>query len=703
MLVLCKISAVSKLQEILDDISKSLSDRQKSQQARFSNLIHLGSTSSKLDSSTSPGSKPGQLKKRPVIEKKNTVSSIPEITENNAQIHTESKRREIKKPTIVGKSVKGSAAQAMMQRRARARTTITPSAKVIGGNNVSSQRQQPQRQQKTSTNSQSEKEKKNKNTQEGLNFLPPSLLKDLLSLQSFTSSLSLRRISSFGLNQSLFCNWFMNLSGKELSFRSIDLILGYANAVRSTVFPLVQSAVSNPVPFLLYLAKSAFAHSSHIAVPKLGDVNNPAIYVMKQIMTSKHFKIHLIHELSIVDTRGGLGKIGRCKTWMFIASCTNSKPWAKESNNAGLRCTRYDQRKREKDSCKIKSAIDMALIVLHPPLKMFMFSLNILRRIIIGEAQELKAISPPSLLREVLSVFPPQIQTKHGIGSWYRLLHRNLSWEIGSTGKHSIDALLKQLASKGIMYEPEVKDCSSEEFCICGHVRCDFKDTHFFLNVKDRQPGGNVILDLYVLCCTRGSVLEKAIFVDGSPYAKMLSTHILDIAMTTIKRLLKESADNIDRDAIWRKCSINAKSLPRDGKKQKQISFSEIEELFALCTVKQLLELDPRMSEVFVIEVRDLGLRISEFIKILQINSHFQNYFEIDAAEEEKRTFLFYIEEQNVFLYLEATDEDLLSCKFIEHQRISEQSDASKSRLTESLELFVSTALSWIFDSPPCF
>ena len=155
-------SATSKLLEILDDFTKSQLDRQKKQLSRFSNLKHFGSLSSKVDALASASSRPGHSKKRPVVDKKNKVSSIPEAAESNAQMKTDLKRRDIKKPTIVGKSVKGSAAQAMIQHRARARTTRTPSAKVIGGSSTSSQRQQPQRHKKTSASFQSEKDKKNR-------------------------------------------------------------------------------------------------------------------------------------------------------------------------------------------------------------------------------------------------------------------------------------------------------------------------------------------------------------------------------------------------------------------------------------------------------------------------------------------------------------------------------------------------------------
>eukprot|EP01083_Nonionella_stella_P196178 722027_1 len=345
----------------------------------------------------------------------------------------------------------------------------------------------------------------------------------------------------------------------------------------------------------------------------------------------------------------------------------------------------------------------MALIVLYPPLKMFMFSLNILRRVatcqVVDEANQ---VSAPLLLRETMSLYPTHIQTKNGIGAWYRLLHRQVVWEKGSTGAYSIDTLLKQLISDTSIYGHNISNCTKGEFCISGHVPCDFEDTHFFLCVNKRRTDESVDLDLFVLCCTRGETLEKVVFEDGSPLAKILSSHLLDIAVSTIRGLFKVAADDLNREHLWKKVGKSDRGLTRakEDKRHMECSREEMNDLLKLSIQHPLSSLDPRLAEVSVDEVRELNLKTSDLMEYFTQDPCVHHYFVLDASEGRDKAYLFYMDKQQIFLHVAIDNvERLVSSKFVGRQRSFDQTNAAKPNYLEAAERFAVATLSWIWDS----
>jgi hypothetical protein len=473
----------TKLKEIHNDFSKQTTERSKLQQSRH---YQQPIDSVKMDVAVTPTPTIRGSRRVSNNVERQQVASIPEGNEP-VSTNKQKKIRSILIPTIVGKSVKGSAYQAQLHSRARARSSTSKT--VQGRSNsqrISNQKGKDNSGSKTSSKSSTSQQEKDKVSEEEQNYLPPPLKKLFMALQSILAAKSLRRSHTIGLHQSMLLSWFLDSEGKELPFLSMDTILRYATALQTITFPLVPSAVTNPIPFILYFAKTAFPdHTKNINISKnfvwnnkkaTGNLEKSTIYLMQRIMSTKSSNVYLMHEISVVHLKG-IGKVGKCRSWTFIGNknAKDFKNWIKDSNqrNFNKKNSIYH---REKDSNKVTQVSTLSLMALHPSLKMFMFALNILRRFARGDIDV--SISPTQLLHETMSNFPTNIQLRNRIGHWYRLLKRTVLWGKDIAEKLlSFEKILKHVCSEPNTYEMAV--CAKDELCFSGSVPCEIKDGEF--------------------------------------------------------------------------------------------------------------------------------------------------------------------------------------------------------------------------------
>lgn len=496
-MIICE-SIDLKMKEIHHDFTKQTNERIKVLRSRYNFMQSIGSV--KVDVSAPSTLAIRTSRRIPSNTERPQVASIPEENEA-APINKEKKKRSILIPTIVGKSVKGSAYQAQLHRRASARVG---SSKIVQGRSTS-QRVSTQKGRDTGTKSSSKptasssksflsaskspssNQEKEKKGEEERNYLPPLLKKHFTTLQSFVTAKALRRSQSYRLYQSMILNYFLDLEGKELPFLSMDTITRYGTALQTTIFPLVPCAVADPTLFLLYFAKNAFQDPSKTVtlsknfvwnaqnLKTTGNVEKTTIFFMQKMMCTTSSDVYLIHELSAIRLKF-IGKVGKCRSWVYIGESKTKdfknllKDSTKSSRNRPSKDTIY---RREKESNKVIQMSHLALAALQPNMKMFMFALNMLRRCSKGDIDT--KISPAQLLRETMFTFPPNIQLKNRVGYWYRLLKRTIFLDKAIIGEVlSLEKILKQLCSEPDAYDIVV--CSNDDLCLSTSVPCDFKD-----------------------------------------------------------------------------------------------------------------------------------------------------------------------------------------------------------------------------------
>jgi len=482
MLTLSLSSISSKIEEITVNVDKWNSERYKKQQIRH--FKHL-CVSVKPDVSLVPTNNLRNSRRSLANTDMARQASIPEGRASSPPSKEQKQKRSILIPTIVGTSVKGSAQQALMHSRQRARANTK---RAIPTKPVSQRIRETSSSKSTTKIQTSSQHEHITKPQEPRNYLPPSLQKEMISLQDFFTNKSLRLSQTVGISQTMFVSWLTNSAGKEMSFLAMETILHYATALNTTMFPLVASAVANPIPFILYFAEKAFLDSSKTTTLSknfvwnknkvTGDLDCPSLYVMQKLMSSNHFDAFLIHEISVKHLKG-IGKIGTCRSWIFTSQkdVRNMKAWAKGISIRASSASRkkYDVLRREKESLKILKASQFATLFLQPKLKMFMFTLNMLRGIAKGNLDPNTSTS--QLLRETIVTYPNTIQQKSSIGYWYRFLNRHVLWDTDIVDNDSFEHVLRSILSKPRTYD--IVNCTKDDICISGSVPCDFKDGKF--------------------------------------------------------------------------------------------------------------------------------------------------------------------------------------------------------------------------------
>ena len=470
----------SKLNDIFNEYE--LQRKPKFESVQFKSLFKYKRNVQDIQSSKGPmNTKQSRIQSTRRIISSGTIPSVPVsvIREENTK-KSERGTKSILMPTIVGKSIQGSAQQALLASRARARVTPKLSSKKSHKDAPSN----PKAVVKA-------RDGHAQDTEESI-FFPPNLRKEFLALQMFIVARSLQHQVCWAMFQQLYSSWIVQLEGKELPFRSIETIVGHSISIGVKIFPISPLATSNPVPFFLYFLKSSFPNFCESTVMTIsknfvwnskhvtGDVSRPIIFAMKKIWDKKGRSMYLMHEISFVKIRrvGQILKLGSCRSWILMGSSDRSF-LGNIINNVGafnnVNHRRFDGKKLRKDALRIQRYGMKCSKILQPSLLSFMFSINILRRAAMGHLDQDYPVSPPALLREIMSIFPFSIQTNSIVGCWYRLISRIVPCSLDGTDFKSVQELLSYTRSQRDIYG--IVDCTILELCLSGHVDCEIKDS----------------------------------------------------------------------------------------------------------------------------------------------------------------------------------------------------------------------------------
>jgi hypothetical protein len=672
-------SIKSKLEEIHSDVDKNYLQKTKLYRSRYFKRLPFPSNAENnvAASSNIRGTRRAQVK-----TEKQSVNSIPEERISSPP-STDEKKRSIMIPTIVGKSVKGSAQQALLHSRQRAR--VNP--KIVSNAKFNSQKGRDhsatKSATKSSTNSQQEKFVR---PAEIRNYLPAQLHKDVLSLLALTVSNSLRGSQTTGLYQSIFGNWFLSLNGKEMSFLAMESILRNATAIKTITFPLVSSAIERPIPFILYFARNMFPETITIISRNfvIDDANreviNPSIFIMHRVMKGGHFQTNAIHEIGIKAVQG-FGNLGIVRSWL-ISTATDIRRKLRDvglDDSDAIFRRKNTIQNREAESSGLCKISHVALLCLQPQLMMFMFSVNFLRQAVKGNINQ--SISTVNILHDIVTVFPSNIQRKKKIGVWYRLLHRTLRCKDALDMCENVENTLSFIASKAQVYG--VVDCSKEQICITGPVVTYrkrsisssvesriYKDltpqsksylppsVDFFVHIGTDCAEDKLLLEIFALCYTKGITLERYIFEDGSPFAKTMSDYILDLTEATVCDLFQRASADMKRISLWNKYAVAHQAKEKKGCSSICLH-QELQDLISLSFSRELSELDSRLMEI--VSLTEVGLAVRDLIHAIIEDETVHHYYVFENRKDDNVAYLLYIRKVNIFIVFYINEQTTLS------------------------------------------
>lgn len=202
---------------------------------------------------------------------------------------------------------------------------------------------------------------------------------------------------------------------------------------------------------------------------------------------------------------------------------------------------------------------------------------------------------------------------------------------------------------------------------------------------------------IFVLCCTRGTTLERHIFEDGSPFALKLSDQLLNIAEDTFHALCETASADMNRDTLWGKYSSVLKPIDKMGCST-ICSLDELKDLQSLSFVMELSDLDPRLMEIMALE--EVELEVPDLLKVIYGYERFHHYYLFDGQDGKKRTYLIYTDKINIFVLIEL-DENyvIVTFRLIGRCGTKVDTDILKTSFNEMTEVICTLVLGWIWEN----
>lgn len=710
-------SIKSKLEEIHSDNEKRYVQKTKLYRSRYFKRLPVVC---KLDSNVSSSANVTGSRRAQVKTEIPNINTIPEERVSNPP-RTEEKKRNIMIPTIVGKSVKGSAQQALLHSRQRARVN----RKVVSTTKLNAQKGRDNASKSATKSSGNSQVEKNVRPADNRNYLPAQLHKDVLPLLALISDKSLRGSQATGLYQSIFGNWIVRLNGKELSFLAMESILQNATAIKATMFSLVSSAVERPIPFMLYFVRNMFPEPNTILARNFvlddstRDISNPSIFVMHRVVNETHFQTYVIHEVGI-KTIQGFRKLGCVRSWLISTATEKSRNFLDVGlNDSGVILRRKHRiYTREAESNNITKVSHLALLCLQPQLKMFMFSVNLLRQIVRGKID--RDISTIKLLHEIIAVFPNNIQQKKQVGAWYRLLHRTIDCYEAIHLSENVEKILRFIASQPQVYG--IVNCSKERICLAGPV-VTFKkhglssslqlhtfnmltpqsekylppSVNFFIHLGPNCTENQLVLEIFALCSMKGISLERYVFEDSSPFAKKMSDYILDATEATVCDLFLRASADMKRESLWNKYAV-----AHQAKEKKCCSsmclYHELQDLISLSFARKLSEIDPRLQEI--VSLSEVDLEFCDLIHAIIEDERIHHYYVFEGQNNDNIVYLLYTKQVDIFVVFVINDEKKLStCTIIGRNGTNLDTNDNDESIRFAVDLIGTITFRWIWNN----
>lgn len=321
------------------------------------------------------------------------ITTVSEVSSSKGA----SKSTAILMPTIVGKSVKGAAMQAVAMSRARARASTSRPSNVTTVAKPNTGNPPPKVVRTSSWKTRNDKPNTRAEKQDNIEimkYLPPSLAKEYMGAHNIIAKYSVPGFAASNILQKVFISWLPKFKGKQIHTFAMEFITLHANFVNVQTFQLMQSMFDDPCPFLTYLSKVLISQFNSTTILSKNfswmhkerlkqNVMHPTVYIMRKIALSENQVMLLIYKISVFSTKEH-GKFGQIKCWSFLNS--QSKALAKK---------------------------DTALASLDAKFDLFNFALSLLRGIIKNHSQHYTHnISIPSLLRETKAIFPTRVQRR---------------------------------------------------------------------------------------------------------------------------------------------------------------------------------------------------------------------------------------------------------------------------------------------------
>ena len=273
----------------------------------------------------------------------------------------------ILRPTLIGKSVEGSAMQALAASRARASSKTMPGqlrpqpVAATGRQSTKSRKERPSStaaaaaasaaaavgpsnkatkpkkeatglstrikavgeiEGKASGTSHSKSSGHQRSLSQRNGSIPPKLAEFFLALKTTYSSVMLKRRIPISLAQHLVAKLMMHAQLQKCNVEELRYIIGHSIPLFSTSCEITQCGIDQAMPFLSFFAKRVVESNRNASILSIESTTKPFVYARQDLAGSRSCRAILFAELTATRHSATQELIGRARGWLFIHAST---------------------------------------------------------------------------------------------------------------------------------------------------------------------------------------------------------------------------------------------------------------------------------------------------------------------------------------------------------------------------------------------
>jgi hypothetical protein len=561
-----------------------------------------------------------------------------ETTMNRGQTRRISRPTAMLRPTLIGKSIEGSAIQAVTANRLRA--SARPSIP---------QRQAPSNEQAT--------------LRQGIHTLAKSdpierkvslgskQMKDVTAKPHtsqfhayqlffwYMKKVSRSLISQNRLSQSFLQKFahlvFLSNDENRSSLLSTQLMTCYANCLAAGSIQQLQCDDD------MAIAKAFVDHITHcwgmtrILPTAVDDTSNSnsfpqQIYLQKMLLSSSPRTAIILVEVSTFrDSSRGSFILGY-KAWLVNTADTNISKKSK---------TLWSIRSMETESATIEIVTKNFLGCLNLNVELFNYACFRACKVARGAKLQIGPSVLP-LLRSTIKRFDVESQSQK-LSSGYRLQRRFLL-PSSFLDRILLDSCHKAMIIDYLRDKFEVYNLicngSDNDICFIGKIRIAGFVVYYFIGWHELVESA---LDVFALCVTKGRYVDGFITKEGSPYAEKILDVVLHSVMTRVQELVESASKAIHKNQLWE--SFGRGLVVADA------LIDGIAELRAISHHLDLVSIDPRLKDLLWDESNELRVSWRRVLMDMTQSPSFSNCTTI-ITEDTSLTYLVNFKEEDVFV-----------------------------------------------------
>jgi hypothetical protein len=485
------------------------------------------------------------------------------------------------KPTLIGKSVDGAAAQAVQASRLRAKAPQrTGSVSKLTSPAPSTRKKQPK-----------DKLAQQKQRDVGRSIvqsMPTTNMKFYRDLTAFLKEASESHLAEPILTQSVLQQithtYFASIKDRESPLTTLTRLISncYGSTLCCGTISLLpcDDALSSMKSFVQFVAarwKATAIQSPHTRV----------VYLQKDLLTSRRRRSSIMMEI-LVSWNG----LKTCYDFHYKAILLNSSDGTKKHLHLS--------RAHAEEEAAVIDAISQSFIgQLKPDCQILNFAGS---RLATAAKTQDRKVNTLALLRCTAERFSEHVQSGYCLeGHADYMLQRRFLAPSSVLGKKLLEIydrtkLFQHFSSDCQVYK--LNDCSGagEQVFSCGMRKIAGLLCHIFIAAHETVDSA---LEVFTLCLTRGERVDAYVAIEGSPFTERLCDVVLGHSMSLVEEIITSAAINMRNEHLWRSFGSDFVS---------SIAMSEVlmDELRQCCQQVDLMNIEPRLQVLFADDANEL-------------------------------------------------------------------------------------------------